>query len=95
MDPEIKRLLEESLAIEKDNNAILRSMRHHQWLSFLTSIVFWVVVVALPLYLYQQYFQPVLDKFTGTGTNTGTFSMPTSAELQKLIDSFKAGQTGQ
>lgn len=89
MDPEIRRLLEESLAIEKDNNAILRSMRHHQWMSFLTSVIFWVVIVALPLYLYRQYMQPIFDRFTTNGTNTGTFGIPTSAELQKLLGSFQ------
>ena len=93
MDPELRRLLNENLAISKNNNEVLRSIRHHQWLTSVTSIIFWVVVVALPIYLYQQYVQPVFEKFVpGSATSTGVFFIPSSADLQKLLESFKAQQ---
>ncbi|HET9641607.1 MAG TPA: hypothetical protein VFP46_02025 [Candidatus Paceibacterota bacterium] len=93
MDPELKRLLSENLAVAKDNNAILRSMRHHQWLSTLLSAVFWIAVVVAPLFFYQQYLAPIFAKMYGTSGTSGPFGLPTSAELQKLLDSYKAGQT--
>ena len=94
MDPEIKRLLEETKALAKDNHQMLRAIRRDQWLGFIGRIIVWVIVFALPLYLYQQYLQPFVSKFSSaTGvTTSGPFGFPTSAELQKLINSFKAGQ---
>jgi len=94
MDPEIRHLLEETHALAKDNHQMLRAIRRHQWYSFLTTVVFWLVILITPFYLYQQYIQPFVESFSpATGTTaSGTFGFPTSADLQKLINSFKAGQ---
>jgi hypothetical protein len=94
MDPEMKKLLEETHALARDNHQMLRAIRRDQWLGFIGRIIIWVIVLALPLYLYQQYLQPFVDKFSSAaGTSTsGPFGFPTSAELQKLINSFKVGQ---
>ena len=94
MDPELKRMLEETRALVKDNHQMLRTIRRHQWYGFIGKIVIWVVALALPLYLYQQYLQPFVAKFSATpgATTSGLFGLPTSADLQKLINSYKAGQ---
>jgi hypothetical protein len=94
MDPEIKRQLEEIHALSRDNHRMLRAIRRDQWLSFVGKIVFWVILLALPLYLYQQYIQPLVAQFqTTTGMITsGPFGIPTTADLQKLINLYKAGK---
>ena len=95
MDPELKQLLEQTHALAKDNHQMLRAIRRHQWYSFIWTIIVWVVVLALPFYLYQQYVAPLVQKFAATSSTpatSGFFGLPTSAELQKLIDSFKARQ---
>jgi len=90
MDPETKHLLEETHALVKDNHQMLRAIRRHQWWSFMTTVVFWLVVLVAPFYLYQQYVQPLVEKFSAPGTTTTSgFSLPTSADVQKLLDSFK------
>ena len=89
MDPETKRLIEETRAFAKDNHDMLRAIRRHQWYSAIGTIIVWTLVLAVPLYLYQQYLQPFVDKFSAP---SGIFGLPTSAELQKLINSFKSGQ---
>ena len=93
MDPELKRLMEETKALAKDNHRMLRAIRRDQWLGFIGRIVIWVVVLLLPLYIYQQYLQPFVATFTGHASTTpsGIFGFPTSADVQKLINSFKAG----
>lgn len=94
IDYEEKHLLEENLALTKDNHRMLRAIRRDQWLSFIGKLIFWAIMLALPLYLYQQYLQPFVSKFsviTGV-TTSGPFGLPTSADLQKLINSFQAGQ---
>lgn len=94
MDPEIKKQLEEIHALARDNHQMLRAIRRHQWYGVISSIIFWAVLIVAPLYLYQQYIQPFVAKFSATtGTTTsGPFGLPTSADLQKLINSFKGGQ---
>ena len=93
MDPELKRRLDEIHALAKDNHDMLRAIRRGQWLGLVGRIIVWIIVLALPLYLYQQYLQPLVSKFSATSgmTTTGPFGFPTSAEVQKLINSFKAG----
>ena len=86
---ETKHLLEETRALAKDNHQMLRAIRRHQWWSFVTTVVFWLVVLIAPFYLYQQYVQPLVDKFAVPGTTTGGFGLPTSADVQKLLDSFR------
>jgi Trk-type K+ transport system membrane component len=97
MDPELKREIEEMHALVKDNHRMLRAIRRSQWLSFMSTVIIWIVVLALPLYLYQQYLAPIVANFSAasgmsTTTTSGFLGLPTSAELQKLINSAKSGQ---
>jgi len=94
MDPELERTLDEIHALAKDNHRMLRAIRRSQWLSFFSTVIIWVVVLALPLYLYQQYLQPIIERIStasgmSTSTTSGFLGLPTSAELQKLINSAK------
>ena len=96
MDPELKRVLDETHALAKDNHRMLRAIRRDQWIGFFGKIIIWIVVLILPLYLYQQYLGPIVSRFSAlSGTETSSsnvFGLPTTAELQKLINSYKAGQ---
>jgi hypothetical protein len=91
MDPELKRQLEEIHALAKDNHQMLRAIRRHQWYGVIGTIIFWAVLLITPLYLYQQYLRPYIEKFQATtGTTTsGPFGLPTSAEVQNLMNSFQ------
>ena len=81
MDPEIKRELEEVHALAKDNHRLLRAMRRHQIYGLIWMIVVWAIVLALPLYLYQKYLEPIFES-----------GFQSSEQIQNLVDSFKAGQ---
>ena len=93
MDPELKRELDMIRALTKENHDMLRAIRRDQWLGFIGRVIVWIIVLALPLYLYQQYVQPIVSRFSmDTATTTGMLGIPTYAELQKLINFYKAGQ---
>ncbi|HUY05233.1 MAG TPA: hypothetical protein VMV62_00725 [Candidatus Paceibacterota bacterium] len=91
MDPELKKALDEIHALTKDNHDMLRAIRRDQWLGFIGRVIVWLIVLALPLYLYQQYLQPLVSKFSTTqGVSTsGLFGFPTAAEVQKILNSFQ------
>jgi hypothetical protein len=96
MNPEIERELEEIHALAKDNHRMLRAIRRGQWFSFFSSIIFWLAVLVLPLYLYQQYLAPIISKISettgmSTTTTSGLFNVPAFTEIGKVINSFTAG----
>ncbi len=91
----MKQLLLETHALAKDNHDMLRAIRRDQWLGFVGRIIIWAIVLALPLYLYQQYLQPFVTKFSqasGISAPEGAFGLPTSVQLGKLLNSIKTGQ---
>ncbi len=92
MDPEVKRELAELHALVKDNHRLLRAVRRHQLLETFGKIVLWLIIFAASGYLYIQYLLPTVQKFIANpgATSTGLFGLPSSADLQKLIDSYKA-----
>ncbi len=88
MDPEVKRQLEEIHALVRDNHHLIRAVRRHQLFGIVMSIVFWLVILITPFYLYQQYLQPLVAKFQstqGTTTSGGGATTP----VQNLIKLFQ------
>lgn len=88
MDAEVKKQLEELHALVKDNHRLLRAVRRHQLLETFGKLVFWLIVFAASGYAYLYYLAPVVQKFVEHPSAT-TFGFPSSADLQKLIDSSK------
>lgn len=95
MEPELRRALDELHALTKDNHRMLRAIRREYWFGVVGRIVIWVLVLALPLFLYQQYVGPVVSNyFSAVGAKpSGPFGLPTSADIQKLLDSMNVGTT--
>ena len=94
MDPELKRQLEEIHALAKDNHHLLRALRRHQLIGTFSKIAFWTILFGSSAYWYQTYLQPLISRFQATpgAATSDLFGFPSSAELQKLINSYKAGQ---
>jgi len=97
MDPETKRLLDETHALAKDNHRMLRAIRRGQWFSFTSTVLVWIAVLALPIYLYRQYVEPVITQFSevsgmSTTTTSGFLKIPSFAEIGKLINSYTASE---
>ena len=97
MDPELRQQLEEIHALAKDNHHMLRTIRRSQRLSFLSTVIVWILVLAVPLYVYQEYLAPVIAKISttsglSTSTTSGFLGLPTFTEIEKLINFPKAGQ---
>ena len=97
MNPELEQQLEEIHALAKDNHRMLRAIRRGQWMSFFSTIIVWIVVLALPLYLYREYLEPVVSKISeisgmASTTTSGFLGLPSSTEIEKLINSYTGSQ---
>jgi hypothetical protein len=94
MDPELKHLMQETLALAKENHRLLKSVRRHQIIETYGKWVLWLILILASAYSFQVYLRPLINTYSkAVGTSaSGPFGLPTSADIQKLIDSFKAGK---
>ena len=89
MDPELKQEIAQIHALVKDNHDMLRALRRHQWWSFITTVVFWLIVTIAPFYLYQQYVQPLVAKLSGSEEPQKGFQLPVFIDVQKVLNSLQ------
>lgn len=87
--------LDELLRLTKENNHILRSMRRNAWIGgILKFIIYALLVVVIPLWLYATYLAPVLEstletmnKIQGTGAN----AQAQFSDFQNLLKQYGFG----
>ena len=61
MDPEDKKLLEETLRLGQENNQMLRSIRRSLRISRIVRLVYWVFIIGSAIGAYY-FVQPHLDQ---------------------------------
>jgi hypothetical protein len=66
MDPQSKKLLEETLALTQENNNMLHTMRRSQFWANVTRYIYWIFIIgsAVGAYYYvKPYVDPLVDGF--------------------------------
>lgn len=96
---ELKKLLEENLAVAKDNNRLLREMRRNAILGLVAKIVLWLVLLGVPLLFLSSYIGPLMSAFTGTNPTgeslrPGVSGLPSADQLNQLLQEYKELQGG-
>jgi len=88
---ELQKLLEENLAVAKDNNRLLREMRRNAILGLIAKIVIWLVILGVPLLFLSAYLGPLMDALTGKGGNvpSALFGVPSEEQIQRLIEQYQ------
>ncbi len=84
MEPEEKELLKRTLALEEENNSILRSMYRSMRLTRIFHIVYWIVIIGSAVgayYLIQPYIEAVTGAYGGAKDSFSSWS--------SIIDNFK------
>jgi len=61
MDPESKKLLEETLQLAQENNKMLHSMRRSLRWSRIMSIMYWVLIIGISIGAFY-FLQPYVDQ---------------------------------
>ena len=70
MSPEEKKLLEETLALTKENNEMLRSMKRSMRFARMMTIIYWVLIIGSALGAYY-FIQPYIDQLMGVYNGAG------------------------
>jgi hypothetical protein len=89
--PNHDELLEKTYALARENNKMLRKMRRAAFWGWVFKIIFWAIFLGVPIWLYFQFFQPVLDEFMGTYAQlqeTGNRATVQFEEFRNLFDRF-------
>lgn len=96
-DAELKKLVEQTHALARDNHAMLRAIRRHMWFNFWSRIIIWLIILFGPVIFYYYYLKPLVHQFEvnapggAMNISNGFLGLPTFADLQKLINSYKSG----
>lgn len=91
---EIEKLLEENLAVAKDNNRLLREMRRNAILGLIAKIVLWLIILGVPLFFLSSYLGPIMDAFSGAQNGqipSGLFGLPSQEQVDRIIEQYQAG----
>lgn len=91
IDPEVQDQLDALHALVKDNHRMLRAVRRDQWIGVFAKIIVWIILLALPIFLYQHYLAPIYASLmpNQASSTPGFFGLPSSAQLQNLIHSVQ------
>ena len=87
MDPESKKLLEETYTLTKENNKMLRTIRRKQkWASFMR-LMYWLIIIGISIGAFY-YLQPYIYKLESIINST----MDSINDLKNVNDSVKDSQ---
>jgi len=93
-DKDMRDLLEESISVSKENNKILHSMRRSARFSFVGKILFWIIMLGIPAYLYITYLAPIVTSIVPVGASGGNhilnaLGLPSVSSIQHTLDTAK------
>ena len=88
MDPESKKLLQETFALAQDNNKMLHSIKRSQRIASLMRIVYWLVIVGAgvwSLYLIQPYIDKMLSLYNSVSSTEQKLKSDGANSIQDLL----------
>jgi hypothetical protein len=93
-------MMKEILRLTQENNKMLHKMRRGAFMKTVLQIVFYVLLIAVPAYLYIQYMAPMVNQMMttvqqiqGTGAQAQAQFGSFQEMLKTFADKFKAGTT--
>ncbi len=79
------KMLEETLALERENNRILKHMQTWDHIALWIKILVWALVLGLPVL----FFQPLVSYLKqAILENPAMIGLPSSADFYKVVDQF-------
>jgi len=72
MDPESKKLLEETYSLTKENNAMLSSIKRSMLWARVVTVVYWIAIIGVSVgafYFVQPYIDQLMEIYGGAKSN--------------------------
>jgi hypothetical protein len=85
--------LDELLRLTRENNRMLHAQRRNAWLGGIFKVIFWIVVIILPLWFYAQYVAPMMQGVLDTYQQiqgTGASAQAQVGQLNQYLEQFKS-----
>jgi hypothetical protein len=86
---EIKRLLLENLQLSRENNKLLRKLRRAEVTRTIMTLVYWAVILVVPIYIYYAYLAPQLSQMLATYENIEAQTQEMPEGVRSYIDSLR------
>ncbi len=97
MDPETRKMLEDTYDLSRENNKMLKKMHRTAVWGNIFRVIYWVIIVGASVGAYY-YFQPVLEGLLSTyeGITSGIGGLGEGLpDLSGLLNSFNISPNGQ
>jgi TRAP-type C4-dicarboxylate transport system permease small subunit len=65
MDPELKKMLEETLTLTQENNKILQDVKRSMLWARIMNIIYWVLIIGISIGAFY-FLQPYIDQIVKT-----------------------------
>ena len=101
-DEEIKTLLRRNLELTRENNRLLKKIRRNGLVANIMRIVWWAVIIGVPVFLYYYVLQPYLVELSTTyqefqsgvsGAQNALFDIPLIGDLFEKMAGAEATST--
>jgi hypothetical protein len=84
MQPTDRELLEQTYKIERENNKMLKGMRRNAFLGGIFRLLWYALLLGLPLWAYVTYLQPVVNSMLNTAHQVQGTSAQVQLQIQEL-----------
>ncbi len=98
MDAEVKKMIEESLTLNRESNTILKGIRRAQRRAEIMKVIYWVIILGITFGAYY-FIQPYIDSLlgyygniAGMGGEGDTAQNASSINMNQIQDLLKQYQ---
>jgi flagellar biosynthesis/type III secretory pathway M-ring protein FliF/YscJ len=82
-------MMKEILRLTQENNKMLHKMRRGAFMKTLLQIVFYVMLLVIPAYIYLQYMAPMVNQMMATVQQIQGTGVQAQAQFGSLQDALK------
>ncbi|MEK7099701.1 MAG: hypothetical protein AAB883_00990 [Patescibacteria group bacterium] len=84
---ELKKLLEETLAVAEDNNRLLKLIRRDATVSLVVKVLMYLLLVGVPIFFLSQFLHPLLTPGSGASP-AGMFGIPSKEQIDAIKGAY-------
>lgn len=92
---ELKKLLEENIAVAKDNNRLLKLIRRDATIGLVVKVLLWLIVLGVPILFLSAYLGPIMEQLSAppgspSAAGVNMFGIPSPEQVEELLQEYKA-----